>query len=379
MNTIKQRSSALAVMLALMMILSSCGDSAITEPDEPSSPDVSPDPVPGQAEYIRITPEEAKEMMIDGVVILDVRTQEEFDRLRLANAILLPDFDVREQAENVLTDKDQVILVYCRAGRRSEIAAKILIELGYTRVYDFGGLNDWRGEVLRNGRLETARFSLFDSDYIVEPFTFTTFQRVHDDLPEFEFRVDGNRVIEFDLQTYEPVHWTSDSIRVHTLTVTSPDGRLNQVFEILYADNHLVTAESPGLSFDDYNFDGYLDISLWYGIGGTARNVPTYYWLWDNDAFEFAACEKLGRLNNVAIDAEAQQIIEYMANGAWNRITCYHEYIDGILTVVKSVEVWHKTGDEEHDANTLQWIMDELGDGEIVITDKYYEVTRHGQ
>jgi len=101
------------------------------------------------AEYRRITPQEAMTMMSGDVIILDVRTQEEFDSGHIKNAILLPDFDVREKAESVISDKNQTILVYCRSGRRSEAASRELVDLGYTRVYDFGGINDWTGEVVR--------------------------------------------------------------------------------------------------------------------------------------------------------------------------------------------------------------------------------------
>ena len=100
-------------------------------------------------EYIRITPQEALEMMErENVVVLDVRSLEEFEQGHIPGAVLLPDTDVRENASSVIPDKTQIILVYCRSGRRSEGAARVLIELGYTRVYDFGGIADWVGEIV---------------------------------------------------------------------------------------------------------------------------------------------------------------------------------------------------------------------------------------
>ena len=96
--------------------------------------------------YEQITPAEAKALMDsgEGYVILDVRTPEEYAAGHIAGAILIPDYEIREKAENILTDKDQLILVYCRSGRRSKNAANELAALGYTNIKEFGGINDWK-------------------------------------------------------------------------------------------------------------------------------------------------------------------------------------------------------------------------------------------
>ena len=95
--------------------------------------------------YEQITPAEAKALMDsgEGYVILDVRTPEEFAAGHIAGAILIPDYEIREKAESILTDKDQLILVYCRSGRRSKNAASELAALGYTNIKEFGGIIDW--------------------------------------------------------------------------------------------------------------------------------------------------------------------------------------------------------------------------------------------
>ena len=101
------------------------------------------------AVYVNITAEEAKQIMDgeEGYIILDVRTQEEYDQGHIPGAILIPDTEVKEKAGEVLTDKDQLVLVYCRSGRRSKLAAEILVELGYTNTKEFGGIIDWPYEV----------------------------------------------------------------------------------------------------------------------------------------------------------------------------------------------------------------------------------------
>ena len=98
---------------------------------------------------MNITAEEAKEIMDseEGYIILDVRTREEYDQGHIPGAILIPNTAIEEKAEDVLTDKNQLILVYCRSGRRSKIAAEALVELGYTNIKEFGGIIDWPYEV----------------------------------------------------------------------------------------------------------------------------------------------------------------------------------------------------------------------------------------
>ena len=95
--------------------------------------------------YEQITPAEAKALMDseDGYIILDVRTPEEFAERHIEGAILIPDYEIGEKAGSILTDKDQLILVYCRSGRRSKNAANELAALGYTNIKEFGGINDW--------------------------------------------------------------------------------------------------------------------------------------------------------------------------------------------------------------------------------------------
>ena len=102
-----------------------------------------------EAVYMNISAQEAKKIMDsrEGYVILDVRTQEEFDQGHIPGAILIPDYEIEARAQKELTDKDQLILVYCRSGRRSKLAAEILVKLGYTNIREFGGIIDWPYEV----------------------------------------------------------------------------------------------------------------------------------------------------------------------------------------------------------------------------------------
>ena len=98
---------------------------------------------------MNITPEEAKSIMDsqEGYIILDVREQEEYDQGHIPGAILIPYTQIEEAAADQLPEKDQLILVYCRSGRRSKIAADTLVQMGYTNIKEFGGIIDWPYEV----------------------------------------------------------------------------------------------------------------------------------------------------------------------------------------------------------------------------------------
>lgn len=85
----------------------------------------------------------------ENFVLLDVRTQEEFDAGHIPTAILLPYDEINLKVATVLSDKEKEIVVYCRSGRRSAIAKKALVELEYKDVKDFGGISRWQGELVK--------------------------------------------------------------------------------------------------------------------------------------------------------------------------------------------------------------------------------------
>ena len=101
--------------------------------------------------YEQITAQEAKTIMDSETdyIIIDARTQEEFAEGHIENAILIPEYEIKDRAEKELPDKDALILVYCRSGRRSKIASEELVRLGYTNVKEFGGIIDWPYETVR--------------------------------------------------------------------------------------------------------------------------------------------------------------------------------------------------------------------------------------
>ena len=99
--------------------------------------------------YQQITQEEAKDMMdTQEVIVLDVREQDEFDTGHIPEGVLLPVGTItKDAAAAVIDDLDTVVLVYCRSGNRSKTASQVLADLGYTNVYEFGGINTWLYDV----------------------------------------------------------------------------------------------------------------------------------------------------------------------------------------------------------------------------------------
>ena len=101
--------------------------------------------------YSQISQEEAEQMMEkdDGHVVVDVRRQDEYDAGHIPGAILIPNESIGTEQPDELPDLDQVILIYCRSGNRSKQAAQKLFDMGYTNIYEFGGINDWTGEIVK--------------------------------------------------------------------------------------------------------------------------------------------------------------------------------------------------------------------------------------
>lgn len=137
--------------VALTLFSCGCGKENDIKNDNITKENITENSTVNSLGYEQISGEEAKRIMDSetGYIIIDARTQEEFDDGHIENAILIPEYEISERAEKELPDKNQLILVYCRSGRRSKIAAQALVELGYTNVKEFGGIIDWKYEVVK--------------------------------------------------------------------------------------------------------------------------------------------------------------------------------------------------------------------------------------
>lgn len=124
----------LALLVMIIIVFSGCSSS----------------PEKADSDYKKITAEEAKTRIDkdEDVIIVDVRTLEEYNEGHIENAILIPNETIIDNQPEQLPDLDSEILIYCRSGNRSQQATEKLIEMGYTNVYDFGGIIDWPYETV---------------------------------------------------------------------------------------------------------------------------------------------------------------------------------------------------------------------------------------
>ena len=144
----KIKKIALMAIVGLISVLGiSCGRTMNSKQVSVDSKEVKNEK---KAEYKKITSDEAKNIMLtEKAIVVDVRSLEEYNEGHIPNAISVPLETIENEAETKLKNKDDLILVYCRSGRRSREAALRLIEKGYTNVIDFGGIQDWNGEVVK--------------------------------------------------------------------------------------------------------------------------------------------------------------------------------------------------------------------------------------
>lgn len=144
----KKFSFILIAILLLTAALVACDETKKTDTEIPAAEAVS-DVANNDLGYRQITGEEVQEMMKteSGYIILDVRTQEEYDEGHIPGAICISHDSIPTGDIPQLPDQDQLIMVYCRSGRRSKLAAEQLVKQGYTNIVEFGGIIDWTGEI----------------------------------------------------------------------------------------------------------------------------------------------------------------------------------------------------------------------------------------
>lgn len=135
------------VMIAIVLLLISLGFAACSPANNGGSQREAPAQVDSTkaSSYTNIKPEDAKKRLGSekGIILLDVRTREEYDEKHIPNSLLIPVDVIEKEAPEKLTNKNAAIFVYCRSGRRSVTASEALVKMGYTKVYNLGGIIDW--------------------------------------------------------------------------------------------------------------------------------------------------------------------------------------------------------------------------------------------
>ncbi|WP_291641808.1 rhodanese-like domain-containing protein [Clostridium sp.] len=134
----------LITAILMVGVFSGCSNKNIENKNEVTN-------VSKQITFKNITPEEAKKRLDSEkeIILLDVRTKEEYESGHIKDSILMPVDTLAEEAEKNLVDKEAIIFTYCRSGSRSRAADNILVEQGYKNVYNLGGIADWPYEVVK--------------------------------------------------------------------------------------------------------------------------------------------------------------------------------------------------------------------------------------
>ena len=134
---IKRRILSVIAALVFLIAISGCASAEAVDGKED--------------DYMKINAEKAKELMeeMEEFVLLDVRSEEEYSEGHIPGAVVIPHSEIYDRAEAELPEKDAPVFVYCRSGNRSKVASKALVDLGYSNVYEFGGIGDWPYEIER--------------------------------------------------------------------------------------------------------------------------------------------------------------------------------------------------------------------------------------
>lgn len=137
-------------ILVVAVVTASCYAKADNNAKPDGGNPIPTQTAPTKSSYSDIKPEEAKRRLENekGIILLDVRTQEEYLESHIHDSMLIPVDEIEKEAPSKLADKNAVIFVYCRSGRRSAIASQTLADMGYINVYNLGGIIDWPYEII---------------------------------------------------------------------------------------------------------------------------------------------------------------------------------------------------------------------------------------
>lgn len=231
------------IAIALAMLLAGCGKN---EQTSDSSGLQAADGESTAQGYHQISQEEAKEMMSnnDGHIIVDVRRQDEYDEGHIPGAVCIPNESIADTKPDGLPDSDQVILVYCRSGRRSKEAAQKLYNIGYTNVYEFGGIIDWSGDIVKNGE-----------EYNIKPTA----------IPVVSI---GDRTFAIDLESNSSAEAFLEKIKSEPLTVDMSDyGNFEKVgdlpWELPTNDKEITTKPGDIILYQGNKITIYYDENTW--------------------------------------------------------------------------------------------------------------------
>ena len=227
---------SLIIIAAFVLLFSACSSKEQVVDGE--------DKVPG---FIQISQDEAKQMMEmdDGHIVVDVRRPDEYASGHIPGAICIPNESIAAEQPKELQDLDQVILIYCRSGNRSKQAAKKLFDMGYTNVYEFGGIIEWTGEVVTGTQADSTSASQSESQTEVESDSTSASQSESQTEVESEAQSDSTSASQ--IESPAEAESQAENMEDHTMKLTIGDVEVPVIWEKNDSVNALaeLVKESP--------------------------------------------------------------------------------------------------------------------------------------
>lgn len=325
--------------------------------------------------YTNISADEAKRMIEDGGKIVAADTKSSYINGHIKGSILIKDLNDTDRIYEKLPDKEQVVLVYSHHENKAINASEDLSRLGYTNVYSFGKLSEWTGEFI--DEYDNVYYNLLGGS--LPPKEKTSISRIirkkiNRNLPKFTFTLIGEHVKKYDLsddETAYTAHAYMEVDKISKIIITEPKGNFKQTlkFDSTSLRSDLNYPNKFGFTLDDFNFDGYLDIELCCYEGGSMRNRPCYYWLWDIKKEKFIKNKDLEEMSwtaSISTEKKDKRISVYTRVDSSENGTGYFIFENGRPVMVEFVNRRYKR-------NGISYAIQKRINGKMKTVKKYFE------
>lgn len=188
-------------------------------------------------------------------------------------------------------------------------------------------------DVVKAEELEKTEAANNESKIVITPIDYTVTQKINKSMPDFTFEILGDNV-----KTYHE-YYSNDSVEITQIKISNKNFKQELIVSTIIP---YISDPLYGFSLDDWNFDGYLDISLWKAMGGSMGNEPSHYWLWDSKKNQFIQndeLEQISECHGLSIDNNSKLIKAFVSHGASGATIYYYKYSNGKYLMVKQEEI----------------------------------------
>jgi len=323
------------VLLIIGILLSACSADNLTLEPVAADPAFSEIEKNADTKFQKISPETAYAMMAQMMdyILLDVRSESEYVEKHIVGAMLIPVDIIERSAEAELPDKGTPIFVYCRSGIRSEKASSILAQLGYSAVYDIGGIISWPyatvsgmediDSAASDTQLHQGSSTLITDDpLLVEIWNGDIWKALYTCSAQLSHTMP---IWTFDLYGGEVTDGGFDSI----LLVVRDE--MDKVVDFTVSATEAGARDDPNIVLADVNFDGYLDILYSEGAIGAHGNYWYNLRIWSTEDRSFWYAEDFYEICNPVVDARDRIIRSFASNSAFEDEYSIYEFLNGMF------------------------------------------------